>query len=58
MKKAISILFLVAASIATSLEAQPVTESFFDQKKKEVICAEQLPIFTLGEQSNPSKCQL
>ena len=58
MKNAYSTWLLVIASIATSLQAQPTAESFFDQKKKEVICAEPLPIFTLGEKSKPTEQQV
>ncbi len=30
-------------------------ESYFDSKQKAVVCSEPLPIFTLRENSNPSK---
>jgi hypothetical protein len=33
-------------------------ESYFDKKDGEVVCAEPLPKFTLGEKSNPSKAQV
>ncbi len=58
MKKIYSIWFLVAVSISASLQAQTSAKSFFDQKNKEVICAEPLPIFTLGEMSKPSDQQV
>ena len=58
MKKAYSTWLLMVASIATSLQAQPVAESFFDEKKNLVICAEPLPIFTLGEKSKPTDQQV
>ena len=60
IKKALSA-FLTGAMIlvmASSSTAQTVPESYFDQKKKVVICAEPLPIFTLGEKSNPTSQQI
>jgi hypothetical protein len=33
-------------------------ESHFDNKQKAVVCSEPLPIFTLRENSNPSKTQV
>ena len=58
MKNAYSTWLLLIACIAPPLQAQPAAESFFDQKKKAVICAEPLPIFTLGEKSQPTEQQV
>lgn len=54
---AMTICAVIIASAGNAI-AQTVQESFFDQKKKEVVCAEPLPIFTLGEKSNPSSQQI
>jgi hypothetical protein len=58
MKKLCSSSLLMIASVVATAQAQPVANSFFDQKKKEVVCAEPLPIFTLGEKSNPTDLQV
>jgi hypothetical protein len=58
MKKAYSTWLVLVVAVTTSLQAQPAAESFFDQKKREVICAEPLPNFTLGEKSKPTDQQV
>jgi hypothetical protein len=49
---------VLGMSIGVSAAAQPVSESFFDTKKKQVVCSEPLQVFTLGEKSNPKQEQV
>lgn len=54
---------LIATSLLTTApstfgEQQSAEKSYFDQGKKEVVCIEPLPVFTLGEKSSPSDKQV
>ena len=57
-KKIFASLLMTIAMAATSSSAQISQESYFDQNKKEVVCAEPLPIFTLRYESNPNQQQV
>lgn len=61
MKKRCGVLILIFfmnLSVHKNVNAQQVAESYFDKNKKEVVCSESLPIFTLGENSNPTPDQI
>lgn len=51
-------IYVMIIVVVGNANAQTPQEPFFDQNKKEVVCAEPLPIFTLGENSNPSPKQI
>jgi hypothetical protein len=61
LKKSLSVLLTIGmalGSVPVSSIAQPASSSYYDQSKREVICAEPLPVFTLGEKSNPTQQQV
>ena len=58
MNKKITSLSIFILMVATSSTAQKPQESYFDQTKKEVVCEEPLPVFTLRYESNPNPQQV
>ncbi len=55
MNTSLKILFIASLFSFSAANAQ---ESFFDKRQKSVSCAEPLPEFTLGADSNPTKSQV
>ncbi len=51
-------LLLITTTHSSYAEKQSSEQSHFDQSKKAVVCVEPLPVFTLGEKSNPTDKQV